>query len=40
MTISLGIAELKAFVSAEGLLLDATAALARARDKGGNWVSE
>jgi diguanylate cyclase (GGDEF)-like protein len=40
MTISLGLAELKALVSAEGLLLDAAAALARARDKGGNWVSE
>jgi diguanylate cyclase (GGDEF)-like protein len=40
MTISLGIVEMKAFVSAEGILLDAAAALARARDKGGNWVSE
>ena len=40
MTISLGIAEMKAFVSAEALLLDAAAALKRARDAGGNWVSE
>lgn len=40
VTISLGIVQLKAFVAAERLLADAVAALARAKEKGGNWVSE
>ncbi len=40
VTISLGIVQLQAFVAAEKLLADALVALARAREHGGNWVSE
>ena len=40
VTISVGVVQLKAFVAGEKLLLDAAAAVARAKEQGGNTVSE
>ena len=40
VTISVGVVQLKAFVAGEKLLLDAAAAVVRAKEQGGNTVSE